>query len=207
MSEEKDGTLPEPWERQPHETAKQYHAFCHYRDLPPSKRSIMEAWLEHKRLCEGKPLTRETVRSRNVISRWAKWSVQNDWQRRVAAWDAELNRRKRLAMIEAAEEAARRQARLAMRLQEIALRRLEQMTPGSIRMADVYKLLELAVDIERKALKMEGEGASTLAQIMQNVSSLEIRMARELTDEELERIVMQGMRRAGDNDEEQNPGA
>lgn len=183
------------WERLPHETPKQYHAFCHYRDLPPSRRSIFEAWLEHKRICEGKALSREEA-SRWSISRWAKWASMNDWAGRAAAWDEEVDRRKRLAYLEAIEQMSQRHAKLAMRLQEIALKRLESLSPGAMRAQDIQKLLEMAIRIEREAMGEKRD--SPIAQFLRDVTSMEIRMAKELPDDVLERIVLQHIDRIDD---------
>lgn len=70
---------PGIWERQPGETAAQYNAFCHYRDLPPAARSIDKAYRVWKGLPED-----DTTRA---VRRWFAWSSGNSWPERAAAYD------------------------------------------------------------------------------------------------------------------------
>jgi len=96
------------WERQPGEPAKAYAAFCVYRDLPASERSLTAAYGRHS----GK--------NARAPGFWAEWSRDWLWVERAAAYDAYLDgerrriREARLAEIEArrAEFAWRHQAQL-----------------------------------------------------------------------------------------------
>ena len=106
------------WDLQPGETAKGFHAFTHYRDLPPHARSIDAAYAEHRHECEGREPTGR-LRAKN----WHKWSTIHDWVARVQAHDTDLSRRrreKRAADLEAAQDRAAILARAG--LSRIALR-------------------------------------------------------------------------------------
>jgi hypothetical protein len=95
-----------PWERQPGESSKQYHAFVHYRDL--SARAIGRAWVQHKMQCEHVP-----VPVRRSSSRWDAWASQWGWVERAARWDLEIDRVHREKSMQALLEARERHARLA----------------------------------------------------------------------------------------------
>lgn len=73
-----------PWERQPRETPKAWRAFCAYRDLGAT-RTVLAAY----RLVTGH---RD---ARNIPGWWSKWSSQNDWVERAAAYDQHKERLER----------------------------------------------------------------------------------------------------------------
>lgn len=64
------------WERQPGESAKAYHAFCCYRDLGPRDRSLRRV--------------AKTLGHRG-LSHIERWSSQNRWLERTAAYDDHLD--------------------------------------------------------------------------------------------------------------------
>ena len=66
---------PEPWERQEGESAKDYEAFCVYRDLGPGRSLKLVA-----KMCNKS----ETIMGRR--------SGKFDWVRRAALWDDEQDR-------------------------------------------------------------------------------------------------------------------
>lgn len=89
--------MVEEWERQPGETAKAFAAFCVYRDQAPSQRSLSR-------------VAQSLGKSKALMDRW---SSQNRWVLRAAAWDNEMDRQRRLAAQEEMIEIARRQAQEA----------------------------------------------------------------------------------------------
>lgn len=69
---------PWPWERQPRESSAAFAAFCRYRDLNPSERSIDAAYREHHPGSKGAP------------GRWNHWARLWSWVARTSAYDAHL---------------------------------------------------------------------------------------------------------------------
>jgi len=126
---------PDPWERQPREAAKAYAAFCAYRDMPAAQRSRWE-------------LARQLAKSRQLVSRWsARWR----WVERAEAWDAELDRQKRLKQVEAIQEMAERQAGIALMYQQKILERLREVDAGQLGIRDLATWLDVATKVEREA--------------------------------------------------------
>ncbi len=95
----------QPFDRQPGEPAKAYHAFGHYRDL--GSRSLDRAWREHHEQClhQIQPETRRRPMS------WGNWSARWGWVERAFSYDAYLERQKRAALLDEQVEAAKRHAR------------------------------------------------------------------------------------------------
>jgi hypothetical protein len=87
---------PPPWERLSNETAKAFAAFCVYRDLPPSRRSLDEAG----RLIYGT----QAGRKRGATGRLREWAKAHEWASRVAAWDAHCDRASCQARVDAVRE-------------------------------------------------------------------------------------------------------
>ena len=88
------------WDIQPGETAKAFHAFSHYRDMPPADRSIDTAHAEHLARCEGRKR-----RGKRGSNRWQDWSPKHDWVSRAVAHDADLSRKRRDRRARELEEA------------------------------------------------------------------------------------------------------
>lgn len=84
----------EPWDRRPGESAKAYEAFCLYRDMKPRERSLLKTYRQHV----GKP------HARLPASSYTRWSTDNEWVERAAAWDAHQDRERREAKLEAIRE-------------------------------------------------------------------------------------------------------
>ena len=135
------------WDTQPGETAKGFHSFTHYRDLPPHARSIDSAYAEHRRECEGKEST-----GKGRAKNWHKWSAANDWVARAQAHDADLSRRRRerrAADLEAAQDRAATIARAA--LGRVALR-LHNIDVNEIPAAVLDRWVKTLSDVELRAL-------------------------------------------------------
>src|SRR5687768_11743236 len=90
-----------PFERQPGESPRAYAAFCRYRDLEPSSRSLDRAW---RAANPAQPSHRRRSKT------WAEWSARWGWPERAAAFDAHLDRQKRIALEREQVEASRRHA-------------------------------------------------------------------------------------------------
>ena len=96
------------WNIQPSETAKAYHAFGHYRDMPPADRSIDAAYREHVQHCE-----QGQTRGKRAAGFWQSWSTKHDWVSRATAHDADLSHQRRQRRAKELEEAQDRAAKIA----------------------------------------------------------------------------------------------
>lgn len=141
---------PAPWECQEEETPKQYEAFCVYRDMkkpldPTSTRSIRQ-------------VSEQLGKSEGLLERW---SSQNAWVERVAAWDEVQERKAReiaeKEMVKEIRDMRKRQARDGRRMQEIAMVALENMTQDDFKASDIARLMAEGSKMERTARGDVGE--------------------------------------------------
>lgn len=122
---------PEPWERQTGENSKRFEAFQKFRDMP--NRSISQ-------------VARELSKSRQLIQRWAG---EDDWNKRVAAWDAEQDRIARQAQIDEIKSMRKRHADLANAMLIKAAKALGRIPEDEIKASDVSRMVETAAKLER----------------------------------------------------------
>lgn len=135
--------MSDVWEQQDGETDKQFIAFSHYRDLPPSTRSIDAAY----RVSRG-----ESPRGkRRAVSRWFEWSSANHWVERAQAFDREKDRRRVLADFEATQEMVRLHAKAGRELVEKATKALGRLPLNSLNAHQIVALFRAGVEAERRA--------------------------------------------------------
>ena len=156
----KKSPSPQPWERQPDETARAYEAFCIYRDLPPSERSI-------KRACQifhGDAFKA----SKNAI--WSEWSRKHNWVERANAWLDEQDRVTREAELDALREMRRRHIQTAQHLVRLGAaqltklaKELEEEAGEKLSPAMILKFLKEGALLERLA---RGEPDSIVRQLL-----------------------------------------
>lgn len=104
------------WERQRGETAKQFHAFCHHRDLG-SDRSVVKAWIDHQTRC----LHVQPAPRRRSPKRWEVWCARWGWPQRAELYDADLERQVRLKCAKELVDARSRHLRIVVaQLQVVA---------------------------------------------------------------------------------------
>jgi hypothetical protein len=84
--------LPYPWEQQPSETGRAYHAFTIYRDIPLSERTVAAAWLKVQ-------ASKGIAETRPPSAPFRGWATKHHWIDRGSAWDKERDRRKREASV------------------------------------------------------------------------------------------------------------
>lgn len=138
---------PAPWERQPYDTSKSWQAFTVYRDLG-SNRALSRA---------------AAALGRNAAT-LADWSRLHRWAERVAAWDAEADRVRRVAMLAEVEQMAIRHAQQARSAQNAAMvpvsaliERLAQTDPASLlEFVRSDELLSLALEAIRTLPASQG---------------------------------------------------
>jgi hypothetical protein len=83
---------PQPWERQPDESAQAFRAFCHYRDQGVG-RSLQGAYASTRPPGSLKP---------GVCSgRWRGWFRGHNWRKRAEAYDRFLDEEKQRAVVRA----------------------------------------------------------------------------------------------------------
>ena len=113
MSEDNKDKDRKPWDKRDDETARNYEAFCVYRDLGPGRTLSV---------CATK------ISSYSYIK---KWSTRFDWVDRCAAWDAHLQK----IRDEEKEEAVREAEQLiSSELKDITRRAIKEAKNGSPQM-------------------------------------------------------------------------
>lgn len=134
----------EPWERRGDETAKNYEAFCVYRDLGP-----------------GRSLRMVSEMCRKSESLLARWSTKFDWVNRATLWDDENERIERK---EAQEEQIRvirkmrkRQASSGYAMQMKGLEALKKLPVDEMSAQDIVKMMIEGAKLERLGLGDVGE--------------------------------------------------
>ena len=135
------------WDIQPGETAKAFHAFSHYRDMPPADRSIDTAHAEHLARCEGRKR-----RGKRGSNRWQSWSPKHDWVSRATAHDADLSHQRRDRRARELEEAQDRAAKIAHSALDRLDERLQTLDIMQIPAAVLDRWLKTLTDVELKAL-------------------------------------------------------
>lgn len=132
---------PDPWERQPGETARAFHAFTLYRDMRPHDRSL-------RLLGE-----REDTADPRQIQRW---SSDHQWVGRCTAWDDELDRIKRAATQDEVEAMTKRHIRIALDMQDRLAARLEELDASELTPGHLARWVEVAIRLEREARGLAG---------------------------------------------------
>lgn len=130
--------LPDLWERQPYETAKQFDQFVVYRDMGRVRTLTLAA---------------------QTLGRNATWirtvAADKDWVRRAGAWDREQDRMFALSLTDRRRSMIDRHAELAIAFLETVAARLKSMAEldvAKISPADLARWLEVATKLERQAL-------------------------------------------------------
>lgn len=138
----------EVWDRQPHETSKQYQRFLHYRDLG-RMRSLTAV---NKVLTElGDELTYGTIRTQSYLYRWNE---------RAQAWDRHQDDLDRERVTQARRDMIDRHQKVASALLTKALTALRTTKAESLDPADIIRWIKLATDIETRVL---GEPSQTIS--------------------------------------------
>lgn len=125
--------MAEPWERQPGESAKAFVSFAAYRDLGPLHRSQAK--------------THEiTGANRRTIEMWSK---KYEWQKRVSAWDAEVDRQRRIKNLEDIEAMRDEHAKIAKSMLVKSAQALVKIPIDEIKASDISRMVEVASKLER----------------------------------------------------------
>jgi hypothetical protein len=143
----------QPWLRWPDEPENDYARFQCYRDLPPPRRTLENAYLVY----QGNPFAGEDRRQTKatVPPSWKGLLVKWRWNDRCARFDIWKEKSQleaeRDGTLEAWREMGERHAREAMALQQKALERLRSLSPNELSAAEVRQFLVQAATLERLA--------------------------------------------------------
>ena len=148
-----------PWERQEGESAKAFEAFTIYLEMG-DERGI-------------RAVAQQLDKSRTLIGRW---STTYRWVERVAAYDADVQRKAHAAAVKKQKKMAERHISIALQLQEKALAALAATKPQDIDPKVLVTMLREATKLEREnrtEIVRESDpreeaagGASTLADVI-----------------------------------------
>ena len=148
------------WEIQDDESGAAYDGFCHYRDLPPSGRSIDAAY---SRAPRPLPRTRrrnspETVpkpgptQTRHPLARGSGWSVDHTWPSRASWHDSDLALRRRERRAGEVEKAEDELVTLSRSLIGRLATRIAGLNVEEIPVDSIPRWLKVVGDLELKAL-------------------------------------------------------
>lgn len=124
----------EPWERLARERVRPFRAFAAFRDMG-ADRSISA-------------VARQLSVSRQILTRW---QARFDWNERVEAFDADLDRQRWRRNQQEALDMADRQARSGVAMQARAMQALQQVDAATLGPRDLTYMMDVAVKIERLA--------------------------------------------------------
>ncbi len=136
------------FDRQPRESDQSFAGFVAYRDLGPSRSTEKAAQVVGK----------SHGHCQNICTRWG-------WRQRAAAWDRELDKKKRAEDLAAIGQMRRRHLKLSEGMQRLALLELEKLltvaekkgSAGQLTSGDITKLVEAATKIDRLNYEMPSE--------------------------------------------------
>jgi hypothetical protein len=142
----------EPWLKWPDESESDYARFQYYRDLPPPRRTIYNAFVVSN---GGAYAGEDRPRKGGAPPSWQGLSRKWRWGERCRAFDLWKEKSQleaeRDGTLDAWREMGERHAREAMALQQKALQRLQTMNPQELSAAEVRQFLVQAATLERLA--------------------------------------------------------
>jgi hypothetical protein len=152
-----------PWDRQPEESSRAFHAFTHFRDLPSWERSLDRAYNVHREHCKfngngHRWATDEThpaiayVPTR-ACADWRIWRAKYNWDARTDVHDAELAEQDRQARLREITAMNARHTALAVALQNQVVANLQKLGNAAMELnpREMALLAEKASTIERRA--------------------------------------------------------
>jgi hypothetical protein len=137
-----------PWERMPNETGPSWAAFVVYRDAGPTRT------LEKAAQTVGK--------HRSTLNDFAKrW----DWQPRVLAWDAEVDRQRREAFLQLQRQTIKKHVEAAVKLRKLAMKAVDYIDASMLadEPRDALAFLQAAIKIEQASLGLPTENVNHTA--------------------------------------------
>lgn len=122
-----------PWERQEGESIKAFEAFTVYLEMG-DERSL-------------RAVGQRLGKSRALIERWSR---TYQWVERVASYDADVQRKSHAKAVDKRRKMVDRHISIALKMQEKALKALEQMDPADIDPKNLIAMLREATKLEQE---------------------------------------------------------
>ena len=171
----------ELWERQDGEREKAYDAFCVYRDMKYESE-------KHKRNLRGAAI-RAGYKSEKQLD---KWSSEYRWQERCDAYDKHVEQQKRAKNEAEIIKMTNGHAKAAGQLVAKALKRLLTLPEDDLSAADVVRMFDTGVKIERLSRGVSTENtAITGSAKIEHAGRIEVGRSidvSKLSDEELSEL-------------------
>lgn len=145
-------TPAEPWAIQLGESAKSFHAFCIFRDLPITDRTLAAAY----RKASGRDVERPP-------GRWSEWARKHHWIERARAWDDYQDAHARSVALEAREADLRELRDTGAAMTEAGLKRLMWLLehePQKVSATAATRVIEVGSMIMRDAVVLPAPRAS-----------------------------------------------
>lgn len=130
----------EPWDRQSRETVRMYSRFLLFRDLGTTRNLTATANILSD---TGDPLKYASIKKISFEYRWAE---------RAQAWDAYQADQERARLTKLRQDMIDRHRKLALGLAGKAASAMQKLLPEDMSPSDIVRFLNLAADMERKAL-------------------------------------------------------
>lgn len=184
----KDQKDVELWERQPGETAGSFGYFAIYRDMrypkAPDGADITDGSVPFQKRSLRKLAAAVGVNFRNIT----RINEKNNWQKRVEAYDAHVDRTVREANEAAIVKMRTEHALLAQQMIRKATKRLLTIPEDQISAAELVRMVDVAVKVERLS-----RGESTENQAVTHNGEVEVKRETGLdlsglSNEELEQF-------------------
>ena len=122
-----------PWERQEGESIKAFEAFTVYLEMG-DERSL-------------RAVGQRLGKSRALMERWSR---TYQWVERVASYDADVQRKAHAKAVDKRRKMVDRHISIALKMQEKALKALEQMDPADIDPKNLIAMLREATKLEQE---------------------------------------------------------
>jgi hypothetical protein len=141
----------EPWDRitdpdhQPPETAAAYSAFLLYRDLPPGIRTARKTIPA----VYGPDMTEDHPRYPWKLQNVQRWSADHRWVERASLYDIHRATEREAHAHQARLDMYDRHASIGLVALNKVIQRLQSMDANSLTVADMVKLLDVGVKVER----------------------------------------------------------
>ena len=143
----KASSAEKPWERQNGESEKAFEAFTTYRDMGEKRTLIAVA----ERLQKSYTLVR-------------RWKDRWEWERRCLEYDNELQRAAKKAATDELRAMNKRQIKIALQLQELALQAMASTDPKDIDPKNIVAFIKAATELERNNREAEASAVSAEVQ-------------------------------------------
>lgn len=156
------------WEKWPKETSKAYRAFLVYRDLGVDRSLRKVAMVLHNSY-PGLPEEEKLSKLPRVIPvQIQKWSRQNAWTTRVAAWDNFIFQEEEKAWFERKRQLREVRWNASEKLFNIGMEALKGLDSGLVTPEDIVRILRLASDLGEKT-KQEAVSVDTLREFLNSL--------------------------------------